>query len=88
MYHFIHYVYGVLGCAVCPGGGGVNVEGKGKDGRVETTRLKNVGGIKYEGGLLSWFFCFPGICSLLSSFVVFGGMRYGNSNTTTFLFGV
>ena len=33
----------------------MNVKGKVKDGRVETTRLKNLGGIKSEGGLLSLF---------------------------------
>ena len=48
-------------CTVCwvassvQWGGGVNVKGKGKDGRVETTRLKNLDGIKSEGGLLSLF---------------------------------
>ena len=31
------------------------MKGKGKDGRVETTRLKNLDGIKYEGILLSLF---------------------------------
>ena len=35
------------------GGGGVKVEGKGKDGRVETTRLRNIGGVESGGGLLS-----------------------------------
>ena len=49
-------MYCVLGCVVCPeGGGGVDVEGKGKYGSVDTTRLKNLGGIKSEGGLLSLF---------------------------------
>ena len=32
------------------------MKGKVKDGRVETTRLKNLDGIKSEGGLLSSFF--------------------------------
>ena len=35
--------------------GGVKMEGKGKDVRVKTTRMKNLGGIKSEGGLLSSF---------------------------------
>ena len=43
-------------CWVVPsvrgGGGGVKVEGKGKDGRVETTRPKNLGRIEFGGGLL------------------------------------
>ena len=36
-------------------GGGVKVEGKCKDGRVETTILKNLGGIESGGGLLLSF---------------------------------
>ena len=60
MYHCIRDVYGVLGCVVRPGGGvavmvAAKVEGKIKDVRLETTRLKNLGGIKYEGDLLSPF---------------------------------
>ena len=35
--------------------GEVNVEGKGKYGMEETTRLKKLGGIKSEGGLLLSF---------------------------------
>ena len=58
----------------------MNVEGKVQDGRVDTTRLKNLGGIKYEGGLLSsfvvvcgtavWKFqhhCFPILCVIFVS---------------------
>ena len=33
----------------------MNVDSKGKVGRVEITRQKNFGGIKYEGGLLLSF---------------------------------
>ena len=55
MYNYVQDVYGVLGCVVCQGGGGVKVEGKCKDGKLETTRLKNLGGIKSEGGLLLSF---------------------------------
>ena len=54
MHHCIWDLYGVLGCFVCLRVG-FNVEGKGKDGRVEKMRLKNLGGIKYEGGLLLSF---------------------------------
>ena len=55
MYHCVQDVYGVMGCVVHLGGREMNVKGKVKDGRVETTRLKNLGGIKSEGGLLSLF---------------------------------
>ena len=53
-------MYGLMGCVVRPvvgrgGGGGMKVEGKGKDGRAETTRLKKICGIKSGGGLLSSF---------------------------------
>ena len=33
----------------------MNVKGKGKYGRVDKMRLKNLGGIKSKGVLLSWF---------------------------------
>ena len=40
------------------------MKGKVKDGRVETTRLKNLDGIKSEGGLLSLFFFRLGVCGM------------------------
>ena len=44
----------MLGCVIRPGVcGGVKVEGKSKDGRVDTMRLKNLGGIESGGGVLS-----------------------------------
>ena len=55
MYHYVQDFYGVLGCVIHLGGEEMNVKGKGKYGRVETMRLKNLGGIKSEGGLLSLF---------------------------------
>ena len=54
-------------------GGGV--ESKGKDGRVEKTRLKNLA--KIESGEVC--------CLCLLSL---GGLRYVNSNIITFLFGL
>ena len=36
-------------------GGGLKVEGK--DGRVDTTRLNNLGGIEYGGGVVVVIFC-------------------------------
>ena len=48
------------------------MEGNGKYGRVEITRLNNIGGIECGGGFL----------------LSFGGMRYVNSSITAFLFGV
>ena len=57
MYHCVRNLYGVLGCVVHPGrgGGGVEVEGKGKDGRVDTTRIQKLGSITSGGGFLSLF---------------------------------
>ena len=55
MYHCIRYLYGVLGCVVHPGVWGVCVwegGGKRKDGRVDTTRPRNLRGIESGGGLL------------------------------------
>ena len=78
MSHCVQDVYSVLGCVVRPGwggGGGLKVEGNVKDIRLETTRLKKLGGIESGGGFLS-------------SFYVVGGLRYGNSNIIDFLFGV
>ena len=57
------------------GVGAVKVEVKRKDGNVKTTRLKNLGEIESGGGLVLLF-------------VFWGGLRYGNSNTIAFLFGV
>ena len=56
-------------------GVGVEMEDKGKYGRVETTRLNNFGVIKSWGHLLSF---------LLS----FGVLQYGNPNIITLLFDV
>ena len=56
------------------GEGGLKVEGKGKDGRVETTRLKKLGGNESGVGFLPSFFL--------------GGLWCGNSNIIAFLFGV
>ena len=54
MHNCIWDLYGVLGCFVYLRVG-VNVEGKGKDGRVEKMRLKKLGGIESGGGFLSLF---------------------------------
>ena len=59
MHHCVWELYGELGCVVYLRGG-VNVEGRGKDGRVEKTRLKNLDGTKSEGGVLSSFFVVGG----------------------------
>ena len=69
-------MYGVMGCVVRPsmGRGGVKVEGKGKDLRVETTRLNNLGWMESGG-------------DLLLSFVLVGSLLYVNSNIIGFLFG-
>ena len=46
MFHCVWDIYSVLGCVFHPGvGGGLKVEGNSKEGRIETTRTKNIGGI-------------------------------------------
>ena len=54
----------MLGYVVRPvgGEGGLKVEGKGKDGRVETTRLKKLGGNESGVGFLLSFF--QGVCGV------------------------
>ena len=66
MYHCVRYEYSFLGCVFFPGGGGV----KGRGVRVETTRLKNIGGIKSEGVLMFSFVFFKGssVCKYQHNF--------------------
>ena len=77
MFHCVWDIYSVLGCVFHPGvGGGLKVEGNSKEGRIETTRTKNIGGIKYRGvffvvrGSAVWKFQhyrFPLLCVIFVS---------------------